>query len=111
MLIDKMDQNAAKLPTEWRLMRSAFFKDGERLQISLNGAWLFGPKKSPEVLIRTMYEDYQHGSNMQASTLLMNFHNRAMQEGTIPEEWFINADNTTRETKTRSSLISSFGCC
>ena len=99
MLIDKMDQNAAKLPTEWRLMRAAFFKEGERLQMSLNGAWFFGPQKSPEVLIRTMYEDFQHGANMQASTLLMNFHNRAMQEGTIPEEWFINPDNTPKETK------------
>ena len=99
MIIDKMDQNAAKLPTEWRLIRSAFFKEGDRLQVSLNGAWFFGPLKSSGVLIRTMYEDFQHGANMQASTFLMNFHNRVMQEGTVPEEWFINADNTTKETK------------
>ena len=46
-----------------------------------------------------MYEDFKHGSNMQASTLLLNFHNRVMQEGVIPEEWFINADNTAKETK------------
>ena len=99
MLIDKMDQNAAKLPTEWRLMMSGFFKEGERMQMSLNGAWCFGPLRSPEVLIRTMYEDFQHGSNMQASTFLLNFHNRVMQEGVIPEEWFINADNTSKESK------------
>ena len=99
MIIDKMDQNAAKLPTEWRMVRSAFFKEGDRLQMSLNGACFFGPLKSAEVLIRTMHEDFQHGSNMQASTFLLNFHNRAMQEGVIPEEWFINPDNTVKESK------------
>ena len=99
MIIDKMDQNAAKLPTEWPMMRSAFFKEGERLQMSLNGAWFLGPRGSAELLVRTMYEDFKHGSNMQASTLLLNFHNRVMQEGVIPEEWFINADNTAKETK------------
>ena len=76
------------------------------MQMPLNDAWLFGPQRSHEVLIRTMYEDFQHGANMQASTLLMNFHKRAMQEGTIPEEWFINADNTTKETK--NTIVSSF---
>ena len=43
---------------------------------------------------------------MQASMLLMNFHNRAMHEGTIPEEWFINADNTTKETK--NTIVANF---
>ena len=99
MLIDKMDQNCAWLPTVWELLRTAFFKEGQRVQVSLNAAWFFGVSRSPQLLIRTMFEDCAHGSNMQASTLLMNLHSRVMQERVIPEEWFINADNTSKETK------------
>ena len=105
MIIDKMDQNAANLPTVWQLMRTAFFKEGERIQVSLNGAWLFGPRRSPELLIRTMFEDSPHGSNMQASTILLNLHDRATKEQVIPEEFFINADNTAKETKTTYALF------
>ena len=36
---------------------------------------------------------------MQTSTLLMNLHDRVMQEKVLPEEWFINPDNTCKETK------------
>ena len=104
MLIDKIDQNAAYLPTVWELLRTAFFKGGERLQVSLNGAWFFGPRQSPELLVRTMFEDCKHGSNMQASTLLMNLHDRALQEKVLPEEWFINADNTYKETKNNQCM-------
>ena len=62
MIIDKMDQQAAKLLTRWPLIRTPFFKEGERLQVSLNGAWIFGPLRSNKLIIRTMFEDCPHGS-------------------------------------------------
>ena len=100
MLIDKMDQHTTNLPTIWELMRSAFFKEGERVQMSIIGAWFFGPIHSPGLCLRSVFEDIGlHGANMQASTLLLNLHDRVKQEGDLPEEWFINADNTSKETK------------
>ena len=104
LIIDKIDQNACELPTVWPLMRTSFFKEGQRLQVSLNGCWFFGPSRSPELLIRTMFEDCPHGSNMQSSTLLLNLHDRAIKEQTIPEELFINADNTPKETKNNTCI-------
>ena len=105
MLIDKMDQNCCHLPTIWEMIRTPFFKDGERMQMSVIGAWFFGTSRSPEIMIRTVWEDIgPHGANMQMSTMLMNFHNRAMLEGELPEEWFINADNTPKETKNNQCI-------
>ena len=46
MVIYKMDQQAAKLPTIWQLIRAPFFEEGERLQVSLNGAWIFRPQRA-----------------------------------------------------------------
>ena len=78
MIIDKMDQQAAKLPTIWPLIRAPFFKEGVRLQVSLNGAWIFGPTHSDELLVRTTFEDCAHGSNVQTSTIL-NLHGRVFE--------------------------------
>ena len=49
--------------------------------------------------MRTMFEDTDHGSEMQMSTLLMNFHEAVLLENRIPEELYLGADNTPKETK------------
>ena len=70
------------------------------MQMSIIGSWFFGPMRSPPVSVRTVFQDIGlHGANMQASTLLLNLHDRVVQEGDIPEEWFINADSTSKENK------------
>ena len=79
-------------------MKTSFFNEGARLHVSLTGAWLFGPTHSNELLIRTMFENCPHGSNMQASTILLNLHDRIKKERVIPDEFFINADSAPTET-------------
>ena len=61
MLIDKMDQNAAWLPTISSLSKSAFFKEGNRVQVSINGSWWFGLQHSPPINTRTMHEECEKG--------------------------------------------------
>ena len=36
---------------------------------------------------------------MQASAILLNLHQVVLSEARLPEEWFVNADNTLKETK------------
>ena len=69
------------------------------MQVSINGSWWFGLQRSPPINIRTMYEDCEKGSEMQCSTVFDNFYQRVMSEGNVPEEFFIGADNTPKETK------------
>ena len=35
--IDKMDQNSAIVPTVWSQLASSLFREGDRLQVSLQG--------------------------------------------------------------------------
>ena len=105
MIIDKLDQNATYLPTVRQMARTSFFKEGARLQMSMIGAWWGGTSRSPELSVRSVFEDLpKHGANMQASTILLNLHDRVMQEGDLPEEFFINADNTSKETKNNQCM-------
>ena len=69
------------------------------MQVSINGSWWFGLQNSPPINIRTMYEDCEKGSEMQCSTVFDNFYQRVMSERSVPEEFFIGADNTPKETK------------
>ena len=46
-----------------------------------------------------MFEDIEHGSDMQMSTLTMNFVEAVARDGNMPEELVINTDNTPKETK------------
>ena len=99
MIIDKMDQNAAMLPCVWPMMRSSFFREGDRLQVSLIGCWWHGAVITPPQLIRTVFEDCVHGTEMTASNILLNLHDRVCPENRMPEELAIGADNTPKETK------------
>ena len=54
--------------------------------------------------IRTLFDDFAHGSNMQISAILMNLFDVATSEGYLPEEFNIGADNTYKETKNQYTL-------
>ena len=41
--IDKMDQNSCMVPTVWSQLASSLFKEGDRIQVSLQGVIPFTP--------------------------------------------------------------------
>lgn len=103
-----MEANKLKATRQvWALLAIALFKLGERLVVGVVGSAWSGPR-STDILLRTVYEDCEHGSNMQSSILLMNLHKVVLSEGHLPEEWFIEADNTPKETKNQITLWSPF---
>ena len=54
---------------------------------------------SAEINLRTVFDHCKHGSNMQISTVMQNFHEKVIAEGHLPQEFFVGADNTPKETK------------
>ncbi len=56
------------------------FREGDRIQVSIIGSWWAGLLKAPEIHMRTVFEDYEHGSDMQISTLILNLHEKVMME-------------------------------
>ena len=103
METDKMDEKACVVPTEWSQLSTQFFQSGERLVVAINGSFYHGCEHS-QVHIRTMFEDIEHGSEMQMSTFLLNFHESVLLEKRVPEELVLGADNTSKETKNK------YGC-
>jgi len=100
---DKMDEKATVVPTQWSQLSTPFFQKGERLVVAMNGSFYHGLERS-QVHLRTMFEDIAHGSEMQMSTFLLNFHEAVLLEKRVPEELYIGADNTPKETKNK------YGC-
>ena len=98
MHIDKMDQSTTILPQVWALSASPLMKLGARLVAGVIGSMWHGPRQT-QFHVRTVFEDCQHGSNMQISTALLNLHEVARREGHLPEYWYVGADNTPKETK------------
>ena len=96
--IDKMVQNARWLPLICAMMNSVFFRDDSRVQIGLIGSWWSGLVSSAPIHIRTVFDECEHGSEMQFSTLILNLWEKVKAEGRVPEEWVIGADNTSKET-------------
>ena len=96
--IDKMDMHAVNFPTLWGQLASPLFKQGTRILAAINGSSWHGPRET-QWHIRTMFEDIEHGSDMQMSTLTMNFVEAVARDGNMPEELVINTDNTPKETK------------
>ena len=103
MKTDKMDEKATVVPTVWSQLRTPFFQSGSRLVVAMNGSFYYGLSQS-QVHIRTMFDDISHGSEMQMSTFLLNLHEAALLEGRLPEELYLGADNTPKETKNK------YGC-
>ena len=70
---DKMDEKATVVPTVWSQLRTPTFQSGSRLVVAMNGSFYHGLGRM-QVHIRTMFEDIRHGSEMQMSTFLLDFH-------------------------------------
>ena len=100
---DKMDENAFAVATQWSQLQTPFFQSGDRLVVGMNGSFYHGLEHC-QVHIRTMFEDFQHGSEIQMSTFLLNFHGAVLIEKRVPEELYLGADNTYKEPKNK------FGC-
>ena len=98
MHIDKMDQTTTILPQVWSLSASPLMKLGARLVAGVIGSMWHGPRQT-QFHARTVFEDCQHGSNMQISAALLNLHEVARREGHLPEYWYVGADNTPKETQ------------
>ena len=104
MKIDKMDQNKTVTPTIWSQLSTPFFKDLEkRLITGMIGSKWNGTLNTHHHM-RSVFADCTHGSEMQCSAILVNFWAVAMEEGHLPEEFTIGADNTPKETKNQYCL-------
>ena len=103
MKTDKQDEKACVVPTQWSQLSTPFFQSGERLIVGINGSFYHGLEHS-QVHMRTIFEDIEHGSEMQMSTFLLNFHEAVLLEKRVPEELYLGADNTPKETKNK------YGC-
>lgn len=57
-----------------------------------------GPQHTTH-LVRSVFDDCEHGSEMQCSAILSNLTDVAMEEGHLPDEFHIGADNAYKETK------------
>ena len=98
-LIDKMDQQKTVCPAIWSQLATKMFQDQEkRLVTGLVGSMWFGTRQVRNH-VRTVFNDCGHGAEMQCSVILQNLHEVAINEGHLPEELNIGADNTPKETK------------
>ena len=79
--IDKMDSSAIRCPTQWRLLNTAFFRNGNRVEVGLIGSWWSGLRQSAPIHFRTIFDDLaETGSSMQFSTLLLNLHEKVIKK-------------------------------
>ena len=70
MIIDKADQKKTVFPTIWSQSATPLFKDPEgRFIIGLIGSMWFGTTQITHH-VRSVFNDCQHGSEMQSSTIL-----------------------------------------
>ena len=75
---DKMDQQKCILPCVWLLLSTPLFKGGDRLVVGIVGG-LFRGAVNTEMIVRSVFKDHGHGSNMQASAALLDIHSSAMK--------------------------------
>ena len=94
---DKMDQLKTVVPRVLAIANTSFHKSGPRITVSLIGAHCPGLSSKPHIY--TIFEDYQHGSNMVCSLLITMLLEFTAKFGTVPRRFFIGADNTPKETK------------
>ena len=85
--IDKIDSSAIRCPTQWKLLNTAFFRDGNRVEVGLIGSWWSGLRQSVPIHFRTIFDDLaETGSSMQFSTLLLNLHEKVLAENPFPAD-------------------------
>ena len=94
---DKMDQAKNILPRVCALANTTFQKGGARLVVSLIGVRV--PAMSNRPWVYTVLEDQTQGGDMIASLMLDILQEAASFRGHLPRRLFIQADNTTKETK------------
>ena len=74
MLIDKMDQQKTVCPAIWSQLATKMFQDKEkRLVTGLVGSMWFGTRQVMNH-VRTVFNDCDHGAEMQSSAILQNVH-------------------------------------
>jgi hypothetical protein len=104
MLIDKMDQRKTVVPCVWSQLATPLFKEvDKRLVTGLNGSMWFGTTQTTHHR-RAVFDDCQHGAEMQSNTFLWNLHRVATEEGFLTTHWSICADNTRKETNTQYTM-------
>ncbi len=104
MKIDKMDNTKAVCPTVYSQLSAPFFKDlSLRLVTGIIGSMWHGTL-SCQHHVRTLFDDCEHGSEMQCSAILENLWDVSRTEGHLPEDFYIGADNTYKETKNQHMI-------
>ena len=98
MKTDKADQSKTILPTEWSQLATPFFREDARLVTGIIGSMWHGLLHRTHH-VRTLFKDCGQGSEMQCSHVLLNLMEAVVEEGHLPEEFYIGADNTPKETK------------
>ena len=103
MKIDKMENSKLACATVWSQLATPLFKDQHRLVTGLVGSMWHG---TPTIQhhVRTLFDDCGKGSEMQFSTILLNLFEVFSTEGRVPEEFYVGADNTYKETKNQYVL-------
>jgi hypothetical protein len=92
------------VPCVWSQLATPLFKEVDRrLVTGLNGSMWFGTTQTTHHL-RTVFDDCQHGAEMQSSTFLWNLHRVAKEEGFLTTHWSICADNTRKETNNQYTM-------
>ncbi|OLQ15572.1 hypothetical protein AK812_SmicGene152 [Symbiodinium microadriaticum] len=99
---DKMDQAKTIVPRIVALSNTQFMKGGSRLVVSLIGVLAPAILKRP--LLYTIFEDQVHGADMIASLMLDVLQESTEVMGQLPRRLFIQADNTSKETKNTIAL-------
>ena len=93
----KMDQAKTIIPRIKQLANTHFVKGGARLVVSLMGVLAPGLWRRP--LFYTVLEDQKHGADMVASIMLDVLLEASRTLGQLPRRFFVQADNTAKETK------------
>ena len=103
MKIDKMDNSKLACATVWSQLATPLFKDQHRLVTGIVGSMWHG---TPTIQhhVRTLFGDCGTGSQMQFSAILLNLLDVFATEGRLPEELYVGADNTYKETKNQFAL-------
>ena len=100
---DKMDQAKTIVPRVVALANTQFMKGGARLVVSLVG--VLAPCLFKQPLVYTILEDQVHGGDMVASLMLDVLEEAVGIKGQLPRRFFIQADNTVKETKNTIALF------
>ncbi len=101
--IDKMDQQKTIVPRVHALSQTALMKTAPRIVTGLIGVLVPGVWERP--LVYTVFENINHGANMQCGVLLHVLLGIKRKLGCMPRRVVIKADNTVKETKNTVTLF------